>query len=177
MRLFFVGVLCAVAHFATAQCPYNASASLGSQTTGPTPAITCVETPSASGHWVITVTAHGLSSTVAGQLAHLHVEVTGGTMGSSRSVIIDGTDQLPKDGRSSPNEAVSVGRSVIDTDGTILNSEIWKSSAAPPTVTRWGDYFTVEPDPDELSVFWGHGQYQGLTAWRTWVGRVDLDDL
>ncbi len=79
--------------------------------------------------------------------------------------------------RSSPMEPMSVGRSVIDTDGTILNSGVWKSSAAPPTVTRWGDYFTVEPDPTYPGVFWGHGMYQGLTAWRTWVGRVDLDDL
>lgn len=98
MKLFFVGLLCAVAQLATAQCPYNVSASLGSQTTGPSPSTTCVETPGGSGHWLITVTAHGLSSTVAGQLARLDVEVTGGTSGSACSIIIDGTDQSPKDG-------------------------------------------------------------------------------
>ncbi|MDE1822015.1 MAG: hypothetical protein KGJ23_12430 [Euryarchaeota archaeon] len=38
---------------------------------------------------------------------------------------------------------------------------------------RYGDYFTVAPDPDNPSVAWGAGEYivSGLT-WATWIGSV-----
>ena len=75
--------------------------------------------------------------------------------------------------RSSPTEPMSVGRSVIGHDGAILNSEIWKSSVTPPTFFRWGDYFTVEPDPifvrDE-NVYTSAGVTAGwLEAMAQWV--------
>lgn len=93
------------------------------------------------------------------------IAVTGDDAGAHRAVIVYS--------RSSPAEPLAVWRSVIDQTGAVVNSEMWKQSEAPNQGFRWGDYFGVEEDPSDPGVFWGHGQYQGQTAWRTWVGRVD----
>lgn len=93
------------------------------------------------------------------------IAVTADVNGSHRLVIVHS--------RSSPAEPLAVWRTIIDETGEIVNTEMWKSSEGPNVSYRWGDYFGVAEDPSTPGVFWGHGMYQGQTAWRTWLGRVD----
>ena len=70
------------------------------------------------------------------------------------------------------------GRKASDAPGTFRQSVRLKDSEGPTTSDRWGDYSGNDEDPADPGVVWSHTIYNTTGPnWRTWVGRVDTDQL
>ena len=77
--------------------------------------------------------------------------------------------------RSSPDEPISMVTTFRDADdppGTTRPSVIVRTSTAPDTTNRWGDYAGIGTEPDEPGVFWAaHETTDG--NWSTWIQRME----
>jgi len=77
--------------------------------------------------------------------------------------------------RSSPDEPISMVTTFRDADdppGTTRPSVIVRTSTAPDTTNRWGDYAGIGTEPGEPGVFWAaHETTDG--SWSTWIQRVE----
>lgn len=72
---------------------------------------------------------------------------------------------------SSPTEFISMAtafRYADDPPGTFQPLVIRKTSTAGDSSGRWGDYSSVQVDPNHLT-FWAHHEYSVGGSWRTWV--------
>jgi hypothetical protein len=83
--------------------------------------------------------------------------------------------------RSSVNDypyVARAGRKSYDADDTFRASVRLKESDGPTTSDRWGDYSGNDEDPVDPGVVWSHTIYNTTSNnWRTWVGRIDTDQL
>lgn len=72
---------------------------------------------------------------------------------------------------SSPTEFISMAtafRYADDPAGTFQPLVIRKTSTAGDSSGRWGDYSSVQVDPNHVT-FWAHHEYSEGGSWRTWV--------
>jgi hypothetical protein len=79
--------------------------------------------------------------------------------------------------RSSPTEYISMittYRYASDPLGMFRVSVTQKTSNAPDTSGRWGDYAAVNPDPAASNVLWAHHEYGVGGNWRTWIAQLVL---
>jgi len=80
--------------------------------------------------------------------------------------------------RSSSSQYISIQRAIrrsTDPAGTFQAPVALQVSTSPEEGDRWGDYSGVDEQPDQPGVFWTHAEYR-TSNWRTWVGKVIIDD-
>ncbi len=95
--------------------------------------------------------------------------------------VSDDGDAVITCSRSSSNDypfVARAGRKSYDSSGDFRHSVRLKESDGPTTSDRWGDYSGNDEDPIDPGVVWSHAIYNTTGSnWRTWVARVDTDQL
>ncbi|MAE71425.1 MAG: hypothetical protein CME06_13280 [Gemmatimonadetes bacterium] len=95
--------------------------------------------------------------------------------------VSDDGDAIITCSRSSSNDypyIARAGRKSYDASSTFRHSVRLKESDGPTTSDRWGDYSGNDEDPIDPGVVWSHAIYNTTGSnWRTWVARVDTDNL
>ncbi|MDP6158963.1 MAG: hypothetical protein QGI74_08820 [Phycisphaerales bacterium] len=94
------------------------------------------------------------------------------------SIAVDGNNNVCiVFARSASNEYTSMWRALrnpSDPSGTLQPASLVKSSSAPETSGRWGDYSGASPDPDNTAIWLAH-EWRDSGGWRTWIDKAGVE--